>query len=303
VSAFGTAGPEPPGAGPRPAADAAELTVPVGRYIAGVAVTVVAVLSQYFVPELWPATLVVYGNLLGDVLVVYGVPIATFAVLVGAAPLRRWRASLATATWEGLQWYGGLSLLALVVVFVLTVVYEIVDPAALKLLSRLNPLSQEATGNPWFYVAFSFPAGACEEVIFRGWWFGAWRTRGRGWLGPATWTSAIFAAVHVYYGTTYGIAAPLISPVLFLLGFSFAATYEYSGGNLLVPALLHGEYDASAFLYLIAKGPGLLARYVPVLVGLAILLVQFLRPKAAAPGRGPPPGISLPSGWPPPPSP
>jgi membrane protease YdiL (CAAX protease family) len=268
--------------GPTP--DGTTLSVPAGRYVVGVAVTVVAVLSQYFLPELWPASLVVYGNPAGDVLVVYGLPIAVFAGLVGADPLRRWRASMGRAAWEGLRWYGLLSLLALGVVFVLTVLYEVVDPAALKLLSRLNPVARAASGDPWFYVAFSFPAGACEEVIFRGWWFGCWRTRGRGWIGPAAWTSAVFAAVHVYYGTTYGVAAPLVYPLLFLLGFAFAATYEFSGGNLVVPALLHGAYDASAFLTLISEEAGLLARYVPVLVGAVIGLVQYVRP---APPRAP----------------
>jgi membrane protease YdiL (CAAX protease family) len=294
VSAVGTASPVLPAPSGFPRADEAVLTPPAGRYAAGVAITIVAVLSQYFVPELWPASLVVYGSLLGDVLVVYGVPIAAFALLVGAAPLRRWRASLGTAAWEGLRWYGLLSLLALGVVLVLTVVYEVVDPAALKLLSRLNPVARAASGDPWFYVAFSFPAGACEEVIFRGWWFGAWRTRGRGWLGPATWTSAVFAAVHVYYGTTYGVAAPLVYPVLFLLGFALAATYQFSGGNLLVPALLHGEYDASAFLALISEEAGLIARYVPVLVGAVVGLVQYLRPEPPSSGPGPPPWVPTP---------
>ncbi len=277
-----------------PSGDGATLGLPAGRYAAGVVLTIVAVLSQYFVPELWPATLTVYGNLGGDVLVVYGVPIAAFTALVGVAPLRRWRASLGTAAWEGLRWYGLLSLLGLAVVLGLTIVYEAVDPAALKLLSRLNPVARAALGDPWFYVAFSFPAGACEEVIFRGWWFGAWRTRGRGWIGPAAWTSAVFAAVHVYYGTTYGVAAPLIYPVLFLLGFAFAATYEFSGGNLLVPALLHGGYDASAFLSLVSEEAGLLARYIPVLVGAVIGLVVYLRPAARPPGPGGTPGFPAP---------
>ena len=44
--------------------------VPVGRYALGVVVTVVAVLSQYFVPPLLPASLAVYGNLPGALAVV-----------------------------------------------------------------------------------------------------------------------------------------------------------------------------------------------------------------------------------------
>jgi len=134
----------------------------LGRYFLGVVITVVAILSQYFVPELLPATDIVYGNLPGDVFVVYGIPIIAFALLVGGAPLRDWGRRMGSATWHGLRFYGLLSLLALLVVLLLTIVYEVVDPAALQLLNRPNPALQQATGNPWFFVGFSFVVGALE---------------------------------------------------------------------------------------------------------------------------------------------
>jgi len=247
------------------------------RYIAGVVITVFAIYSQYFVPQNLPAANVLYGNLAGDLFVVYGIPVISFVLLVGGAPLRDWRARMGLATWHGLRFYGLLTLLGLLVVFVLTIVYAVIDPAALQLLNRPNPVLEEAKGNPWFFVGFSFVIGAFEETIFRGFIFGYWRDRPGPWIAPAVWTSVVFAAVHLYYATTYGVAAPLLFPGLFLLGFAFAATYRYSGGNLVVPAVLHGAHDAAAFLTLVSPVLGYLALYGVVLVGAVIGLIEYLR--------------------------
>ena len=247
------------------------------RYWTGVAVTVVAILSQYFVPELLPAARLLYGNLPGDLLVVYGVPIAAFALLVGGAPLRDAFRRLGRATAEGLSWYGTLSLAALLLLVGLVVVYQLLDPSALALLQRTNPALEEAAGDPWLFVALSFLVGACEETIFRGWIFGYWRDQPGGWLGPAAWTSAVFAGVHLYYGLTYGAASPLIFPGLFLTGFAFAATYRYSGGNLAVVALLHGENDASAYLTLPLGAIGYAIHYAVILAGAVLALALYLR--------------------------
>ncbi|MCI4339181.1 MAG: CPBP family intramembrane metalloprotease [Thermoplasmata archaeon] len=261
--------PPVPGAGARGAS--------LGRYLLGVAITVVAILSQYFVPQTWTPARALYDNLPGDLFVVYGVPVIAFSLLVGAGPLRHWAGRMGTAAVQGLRWYGALSLLALVITLGLIFVYEAFDLAALQLLDRPNPALTQAAGNPWFWIGFSFVVGAFEETIFRGWIFGYWQHRRAGWLGPAVGSSALFAGIHLYYGTTYGLAAPLIFPSLFLIGFAFAATYRASGGNLVVVALLHGAYDAAAFYYaFINPTGGLLFRYVPILVGGIIALVFYL---------------------------
>jgi membrane protease YdiL (CAAX protease family) len=251
--------------------------VSVYRYAAGVVITVVAILSQYFVPQTLPPAQALYDNLPGDLFVVYGIPVLAFAVLVGGGPLRNWRRRMRLATVEGLGWYGVLSLVSLLVLFGLAIVYEILDPSALQQLDKPNPALTQARNNPWFWVGFSFVVGAFEETIFRGWIFGFWRNRSASWVGPAIWTSAIFAGVHLYYGQTYGTAAPLVFPGLFLIGFAFAATYQASGGNLVVVALLHGVNDASAFLTLINLDAGLGLHYAVILVGAVIGLVWFTR--------------------------
>jgi membrane protease YdiL (CAAX protease family) len=260
-------------AGPTPPTDPSS----VARYAAGVAITVFAILSQYFVPQSFAPAGALYYNLPGDLIVVYGVPILAFTFLVGIGPLRGWARRMGIASFDGLRWYGSLSLLALLVTLVLTIVYEVVDPTALQLLNRPNPALTQAAGNPWFWVGFSFVVGAFEETIFRGWIFGFWQHRAVGWVGPAIGSSALFAGVHLYYGTTYGAAAPLIFPSLFLIGFAFAATYHASNGNLVVVAVLHGAYDASAFVFAyINPTGGLLFRYVPVLAGGVLALVYYL---------------------------
>jgi membrane protease YdiL (CAAX protease family) len=245
-------------------------------------ITVVAILSQYFVPQTLPATLVLYGNLPGDVFVVYGIPVIAFAFLVGAGPLRNWKSRMELAAVEGLGWYGVLSLLAIVVLVVLAIIYEIFDPSALQLLSRPNPALTQAQSDPWFWVGFSFVVGAFEETIFRGWIFGFWRNRSATWVSPAIWTSAIFAGVHLYYSQTYGPASPLIFPSLFLAGFAFAATYQASGGNLVIVALLHGANDATAFLTLVNYDAGIALHYLLILGGAIVGLVWFVSEK-----RGP----------------
>ena len=253
--------------------------VPLGRYCAGVGITVVAILSQYFVPQTFPAALVLYGNLPGDVFVVYGIPILAFAALVGDGPLRDWARRMGLASVEGLRWYGLLSLLALLVLAVLVALYLYWDPSALGLLNRPNPALEQAKGDPWFFVGFSFVVGAVEETIFRGWIFGYWRDRPGSWIVTATWTSVVFAMVHVYYAATYLQAAPLVFPGLFLIGFAFAATYRYSGGNLVVIALLHGAQDATAYLTIVSPlfdSVGLALHYLLIVAGAFVGLAVYL---------------------------
>ncbi len=271
-----------------PAAGQPATPAPLGRYFLGVGITVFVILSQYFVPQSLPPARALYDNLPGDLFVVYGIPIIAFAVLVGPAPLRNWRRDTRVAGWQGLRWFGGMNGLAIAVLLAMAVVYEVVDPSALGLLNRPNPALEQATGNPWFWVGFSFVVGAFEETIFRGYIFGYWRDRPGTWFGPAIWTSIVFAGVHLYYGTTYGPAYPLIFPSLFLTGFALAATYRFSGGNLVVPALLHGAYDATAFLTLVSTDLGVGLRYLLILAGLVVCLIYYVGAEPRAVSATPP---------------
>ncbi len=283
------------------------------RYAVAAVVTVLAVLSQYVVPDALPAARPLYESLAGGFLIVYGIPILAFLLLVGTGPLRTYGVAMGRAAWEGLRWYGLLSLLGLFIVFVLVILYTALDPSALDFLSRPNPVLEEAATNPWFYVGLSFLIGAFEEVIFRGYLFGFWRLRpGASWAVHAAWTSAVFAGVHVYYAQTYGPASPFVYPTLFLLGFAFAATYQASGGNLVVVVLLHGANDATGFLSLVSPTGSLALHYGIILVGVILGLLQLagVGPGARsrrAPPPPPPPWGFAPTPWsgplPPPPPP
>ncbi len=259
----------------------------VARYALAVLLTAAAVLSQYVLPQHVPALRPLYSALAGDLLVVYGIPIAAFATLVGTGPISRFFANPGKASVEGLRWYGLFSLLSLIVTVVLVVVYLAVDPSALQRLTAPNPDIQAAEGDPWFWVGFSFVIGLVEETIFRGWLFGFWvARRSPSWFLHAVWTSVLFAGLHLYYATTYGPALGVIFPTLVLLGLAFAVAYRYSGGNLLVIGLLHGAYDSAAFLYLVSPSSGDLFRFGLVAVGLAVAWAVY---RQASLARGPVP--------------
>ena len=274
---------------------------PLGPYALAAAVTVLAVLSQYFVPQAVPALRPIYGSLLGGLGIVYGIPLVAFSLLVGRAPLSAFAARMGRATWEGLRWYGLLSLLGLLISFVLVIVYTALDPGALDFLQRPNPVLQQASTNPWLYVGLSFLVGACEETIFRGWLFGFWRDRpGTSWVVHATWTSLVFAGVHVYYAQTYGPASPFVYPTLFLLGFAFAATYQASGGNLVVVIALHGLNDAAGFLSILSPTGAIGLHYGIVLVGVVIGILHAAGVGPGARAARPPPPPPAPWGFAPP---
>ncbi len=284
----------------------------LAAYSTAVVITVVAILSQYFLPQLVPALRPVYGTLATDLLVVYGIPILAFLVLVGRDPLRNYVARTPQAAVEGLRWYGAMSILGLLSAVVIVIVLEAVDPAAVAQLSKLSPPLVAAEADPWFWVGFSFVIGLVEETIFRGWVFGYWLARDPAhWAVHAVWTSALFASVHLYYGSTYGFASAVAFAELFFAGLGFAFAVRYSRGNLLIVGLLHGAHDSLSFSTLVWKPWGADLYYLLILVGAIVFVVVALGQRPTDPPLtpwqpGPPTGASPPGGnpaivWPSPP--
>lgn len=259
-------------------------------YAAAVLVTVLAILSQYFVPELAPPVAWAYHNIVTGYAIVYGLPIVAFLVLVGTAPLRRWRAEMSRSAVRSLAWYGALSAISLIVTFALLLLYVAFDPGPLHLLTKQNPELTAAVPDPWLWIGLSFVIGAIEETIFRGWIFGYWVRRGSPSLVVhAVWTSALFAGLHLYYGTTYLAAAPLIYPELFFLGLAFALAVRSSRGNLVWVALLHGATDALSFYTLINTDLAAGLRYALIGVGALIAIYLYVRSQPAKPPAPYPP--------------
>ncbi|MCI4323034.1 MAG: CPBP family intramembrane metalloprotease [Thermoplasmata archaeon] len=253
------------------------------RYVAAVAITVLAIASQYFLPQVFPALDPLYNSLLTGVLIVYGIPILAFLLLVGAGPLQGWKDQMLEAGIQGLRWYGVLSLLAIFLAVLVVIVLTAIGENPASALQRETPVIKAAVMDPWFWVAFSFVIGAVEETIFRGWIYGYWRSHpdGGGWTAVLG-TSLLFAGVHAYYATTYGPIAIIAFLELFLIGAAFAQTVRMTGGNLVIVALLHGANDATAFYTLINPTGGTGLHLAIILVGALIALILYLR------AQGPP---------------
>jgi membrane protease YdiL (CAAX protease family) len=299
--------PSPPSSEPPPAKVA-----PLGAYFAAVAITVVAILSQYFVPQLVPALRPAYSFLATGLLIVYGIPILGFLFLVGLRPLRQFFSHPSSAVAEGLRWYGAMSILGLLAAVIIFEVLAAIDPSAIAQLNKLSPPLVAAESDPWFWVGFSFVIGIVEETIFRGWIFGYWLLRGpEQWAVHAVWTSLLFAGMHLYYGGAYGFASGVAFAELFFAGLGFAFAVRYSKGNLLVVGLLHGAHDALSFSTLVWKPYGEEVYYLLILVGAIVFIVVALardrEPRPMTPwAPGPEPAPPVPQGnpailWPPPP--
>ncbi len=227
------------------------------RYALAVVATAAGVLSQYVIPSSWiPAGLV--GFVLG-LLLVYGVGLAAFFLLFGITPLRNFFRRSGLAGVETVRWYGVFGFLGFILAFVLLIAYLAIEPhRAEELISRQTQVIQAASSEPLFYILFSiFFVGFVEETLFRGYVLGTvLHLRGtRSWSIHALWTSFLFAGVHLYYAQTYLEVSPVYYAQLVTLALAFSYIYIYSGGNLLLPALLHGAFDAISFLSL---APGML---------------------------------------------
>ncbi len=95
-------------------------------------------------------------------------------------------------------------------------------------------------------IPFSFLLiGPGEELLFRGVVQGTLRQAFGPWVAVGL-ASAIFAAIH-WFALTGGAASRLVSiSLLFFPSLVFGAVYEHTD-NLVVPALVHGAYNATLF--------------------------------------------------------
>ncbi|MCI4370933.1 MAG: hypothetical protein L3J81_06370, partial [Thermoplasmata archaeon] len=155
-----TAAAEPPVSAVRYLAEVPSSVRAHARYFAAVTITVLAIASQYFVPQLVPALFSTYNWLPTGLLIVYGIPIAAFLLLVGTGPLHGWKDQMGEAAIQGVRWYGVLSLEAIFVAVFLVLLLTAIGQNPLNALQRETPVIKAAVTNPWFWVAFSFVIGA-----------------------------------------------------------------------------------------------------------------------------------------------
>jgi membrane protease YdiL (CAAX protease family) len=211
-------------------------------YLIGLIVICFSIFSQYIIGDL---------SAIAQIIVVYGIPVITVSLLWGKSIIRHANNHFFSAIKFGLGMFGAFMDLAIIVTVVILIALLALDPAAIDLLNRPNPLLQIPPEAAWTMVLMSFlVVGPVEEYLFRGFVFGGMLAifKNRHWLVLAFASSVLFAAVHLYYGLVYGVASLVLFTNLVAFGMATAVTYYLSGGNLLIPTLIHGAYDATGFL-------------------------------------------------------
>jgi membrane protease YdiL (CAAX protease family) len=240
-------------------------------YVLGLSVLLACAYSQYVIGSL--------GPVLG-MLVVYGVPILVTGLICGSAIFSKAVSRMSDALKFGLGFFGGFSVLSFLVSVTLLYFMARFDPSAIRLLSKPNPVLNVGPEMAWVMVwASLLIVGPAEEYLFRGFVFGSLLDvfNGRHWFILAFASSIIFAIAHLYYAIVYGVASLLAFTDLLSFGMAMAVTYYLSGGNLLIPTILHGAYDATGFIGVAFSSElGILLRLsmtaLGVLAGLLILI-------------------------------
>jgi membrane protease YdiL (CAAX protease family) len=241
------------------------------RYLFGLVIILGAAYSQYVFGGFGPAV---------GFLVVYGVPIVVVSILWGRAIIQRAAKNTWVASKFGLGFYGAFTALGLLASYAIIFVLTSFDPAALNLLNRPNPVLHVSPEYAWIMVGVSFLiVGPAEEYLFRGFVFGGLLClfKNRHWLVLSLVSSVFFAAVHLYYGLVYGVASAIAFTDLVTFGMAMCVTYYLSGGNLLLPAVIHGAYDATGFLGVATSSQiGTVLRVLMMLIGIAVALSLFI---------------------------
>jgi membrane protease YdiL (CAAX protease family) len=249
-------------------------------YLIGLSIIFASAYSQYLV--------IGFGTLFA-LLIVYGVPISVASFLFGSVILRRAFNHTSTALKWGMGLFGISSLGGILGASAIFSVIVVFDPKASYLLHKPNPLLQVPPEYAWIMVWLSLVlVGPAEEYVFRGFVYGGLLSlsKNRHWLSLAFFASLLFALAHLYYALVYGIAslAPFVE--LLAIGMGLAATYYLSGGNLLIPSILHGLYDATGFLT-VALSPeiGLLLRLAMISAGIIVAFGLLVRMMLSRPSR------------------
>ncbi|MGA3191126.1 MAG: type II CAAX endopeptidase family protein [Candidatus Bathyarchaeia archaeon] len=245
-------------------------------YVLGLVIVFVAVYSQYLF-QYWG----VHLGLISGSLLVYGVPVLAITLLLGTATIRRFFKNTYSGLKLGLGLFGAFTVLGIVLAAVILIFLAALDPSTIKLLDNPNPVLQVSPDFAWIMVGVSFlVTGPAEEYIFRGFMFGGLLGifKNRHWLILAFVSSLLFSATHLYYAFAYGPASLVQFADLVTFGMAMAGTYYFSGGNLFAPALIHGAFDATAFVGVATStivGTGL--RAFMILLGITVAFLLYIQ--------------------------
>jgi len=240
-------------------------------YVAVLLIIYAAVYSQY---------LVHLGTVLGF-LVVYGIPVAVISAVFGREIMKKAKNNTGKAFKLGLGLFGAFTVAGIVLSVIALIVILFLNPTAILLLNKPNPVLQIPPTIAWVMTGLSIViVGPAEEYIFRGFLYGGLLSvfRGKHWISLAFLSSILFMAVHLYYVSTYGVASavPLIDVTTF--GMAMAMTYYLSGGNIVAPALIHGVYDATGFVSVASSMTiGLILRATLILIAVIFAAIYVRR--------------------------
>jgi membrane protease YdiL (CAAX protease family) len=221
----------------------AGIGIGVGGLAFGVVLTLAAIVLVGFFVDVGPAGLIVLSLLMTQ-----GVGLSTAAIVY-----LRWRdvgldyVPIRRPTLTEIVWIVVAYVVALVGVWIVGVLLTILQAPTAE-----NQVSEIAIENPEVLLVLipgSFLLiGPGEELLFRG----IVQTRVREAFGPVPGVlvaSVIFAGVH-FVALTGGVSGRLVTiGVLLIPSLILGAAYEYTD-NLVVPALIHGAYNATLFTVL-----------------------------------------------------
>jgi membrane protease YdiL (CAAX protease family) len=240
-------------------------------YFLGLAVIFTAVFSQYFFP---------LRRLDRSFIVIYGVPAVFITVVSGFDIIKRTFRNNFSAVKYGLASWGVLLSISYILDVVILNLLAAFIPNALSPLYHRTPFAHLGS-SPWAMIALSFfIIGPAEEYIFRGFVFGgALRAFPRfRWTTVMIFATTVFTLMHFYYILIFGPASIVILPDIFAIGLALSAAYYYSGGNLLIPIILHGLFDSFGFLSL-ATGSDLGYNLRFFMIGAGLLVAIYLTGK------------------------
>jgi membrane protease YdiL (CAAX protease family) len=245
-------------------------------YAAGLIAVFVCVYSQYLAQYLE-----FHFGLLWGTLIVYALPAVIVTLLWGTAIIKRFFKNTYSATKYGLGFFGAFTALGIFVGVAILLVLLLFNPNTINLLNRPNPALNVSHQLAWIMVPYSILiVGPAEEYLFRGFMYGALLEAfdDHHWLTLAFASSVLFGAVHLYYATTYGVASLILFTDLITFGMAMSLTYYFSKGNLLVPSLIHGAYDATGFIGVaVSVDLGLRLREFMILIGVIVGLVLLIQ--------------------------
>jgi membrane protease YdiL (CAAX protease family) len=238
-------------------------------YIIGVLVIFISVYSQYFIR---------FGPITGY-FVVYGIPIMVVSLFFGKELLTRAGKKNKMAFKFGLGLFGSMMVLGIFLsVIALAVVLQFY-PNAANLLTKPNPVLNVSPRDALLLIVVSFlVVGPAEEYLFRGFMYGGLLTitKGKYWMPLAVISSLMFSSVHAYYAITYGVASVVVFINLIAFSIAMSVAYYWTGGNILVPAIIHGLYDATGFLGVATTTTvGVIARGILIAVGLVFAVIYL----------------------------